>query len=197
MARLFIAIIQMRKRLFYIVNGITLYRLLAVPKLLHVIAKKRIDTFKWLLGISFLTDAIDGFLARRYKVTSEFGSRLDSIADDATIAAAIIGVVVFFPHFVKDQRTMVSIMLTLYLGQMVMSMAKYGKISSFHTLSAKVAAVLQGSFLVASFFRHRPVKGLFYASAIATIIDLLEETAMVAMLPKWKADVKGVWAVKS
>lgn len=187
----------MRKRLFYIVNGITLYRILAVPVLLRVIARKRMDTFKWLLGISFLSDAVDGYLARRYKVTTKTGSQLDSVGDDLTVGVAIVGVFVFFPHFVKDQRALVSVLLALYLGQMAFSLAKYGKISSFHTLSAKMAAVLQGLFLVASFFKHKPVLPLFYASALATIIDLMEEIVMVIALREWKSDVKGVWELES
>ena len=70
----------MHRTAYYIVNAITLYRLLAAFVLLYFILAERMDVFKWLLAISFFTDALDGVLARTLKVVSVTGSRLDSIA---------------------------------------------------------------------------------------------------------------------
>ena len=67
------------------VNSITLYRLLASLLLLYFIVINDLFTFKWLLLVSFFTDAIDGFLARKFKVTTVMGSKFDSIADDLTV----------------------------------------------------------------------------------------------------------------
>ncbi len=72
----------MNKRIYYIVNGITFYRTLTAPLLVFLIIYKQMDWFKWLLTLSFLTDAIDGFLARKFKVTSIAGAKLDSIGDE-------------------------------------------------------------------------------------------------------------------
>jgi cardiolipin synthase len=80
----------MHKRSYYMVNGITLYRLMAAPLLVLLVINNRFDLFKWLLAISFFTDALDGYLARRYHVISIAGSKLDSIADDLTIVTGII-----------------------------------------------------------------------------------------------------------
>jgi CDP-diacylglycerol--glycerol-3-phosphate 3-phosphatidyltransferase len=55
------------------VNATTLYRLIAAPFLLLLIINHNLEVFRWLLGLSFFTDAIDGYLARKYKVTSAFG----------------------------------------------------------------------------------------------------------------------------
>jgi len=59
------------------VNAITLYRLLAVSVLLTLLFNHQLILFKCLLVVSFLTDAIDAYLARKNKVTSMFGSVLD------------------------------------------------------------------------------------------------------------------------
>jgi phosphatidylglycerophosphate synthase len=187
----------MLKSSYYIVNLITRYRIAAAPVLIFLIFTHQADLFKWLLAVSFLTDAVDGYLARKYKVTSRFGSRLDSIGDDLTIAAAIIGLFVFKPGFIRSEIVLVIILLALFILQNIFAYARYGKQTSFHTYVAKVAAVLQGFFMLSVFFLPDPVVILFYAAAFVTIIDLIEEVIIISLLPKWEADVKGLfWVLK-
>ncbi len=187
----------MHKLSYYIVNAITVYRLLASIMLLYFIYTGKTDLFKWFLAVSFFTDLIDGFLARRYKVTSVWGARLDSIADDLTVLMAIIGVLILKPEFIIQQSVWIIILLTLYLLQIAVALLRYGKISSFHTYAAKCAALFQGVFLILLFFLSEPPLFLFYIAAILTIIDLIEEIALVLILPKWQADVKGLyWVLK-
>lgn len=185
----------MRKPGYYIINGITMYRLLVAPVLVFLIFNNNINLFKWMLAISFFTDLIDGVLARKFRITSVFGSKLDSLADDLTIVAAIIGVFVFKPQFINDNRAIFIILFTLFLFQTVFALIKYRKISSFHTYLAKVAAILQGTFLVLMFFFHEPLYFLFYAAAIVTALDLIEEIILVIIIPKWEANVKGLYWV--
>lgn len=187
----------MHKRSFYIINSITVYRLAVSPLLIFLAIAHREDLFKWLLPISFFTDAIDGFLSRRYKVTSIFGSRLDSIADDLTITAAIIGILLLKPGFVSQQLLLISVLLGLFILQTVLALVRYKKISSFHTYLAKIAAVMQGTFLVLMFFLAKPPLLLFYIAAVITILDLIEEILLVFVLPHWETNVKGLyWVIK-
>ena len=185
----------MHKRNYYLVNGITLYRVIAAPFLVFLIIDHRLDWFKWLLAISFFTDSIDGYLARRYKVVSVFGSRMDSIGDDLTIAAAVAGVIVLKPEFLKHEIIFLIILIALFTIQTILALIRYGKISSFHTYAAKLSAILQGVFLLLLFFLPEPVYVLFYITAIFTIFDLLEEIILVLLLPQWETNVKGLWWV--
>src|SRR5689334_540985 len=114
-----------------IVNSITLYRLIASFALLYFIIQNNLTVFKWLLVVSFFTDAIDGFLARKFKVTSILGSKFDSIADDLTILMAIIGVFEFKPGFISHENILVFTLLGLYLVQTALALIKYKKITSF------------------------------------------------------------------
>ncbi|HET9053719.1 MAG TPA: CDP-alcohol phosphatidyltransferase family protein, partial [Cyclobacteriaceae bacterium] len=45
---------------YYIVNAITMYRLVSAPLLLVLAGMGQHEWFKWLIAFSFLTDAIDG-----------------------------------------------------------------------------------------------------------------------------------------
>jgi phosphatidylglycerophosphate synthase len=171
-----------------------MYRLIAAPVLLYWVIVGELDIFKWLLAVSFLTDAVDGYLARRFRVTSVQGSKLDSVADDLTVVVAIIGLILLRPEFIREQYAVIIPLLVLYGLQTTLALVRYGKISSFHTYLAKGAAVLQGIFLVLSFFAE-PIVPLFYAVALLTAIDLLEEMVLVVLLPRWQANVKGLYWV--
>lgn len=183
----------MSKPAYYIVNGITIYRILAVFALIVLIIQHQWHVFRWVLLLSFLTDAIDGFLARRYGVISKAGAVLDSIGDDLTVAVAIMGLLVFDTSFFRRQLVIIIILASLYVIQTVAALVRYGKLTSFHTWLAKIAAVSQGVFLVGVFFMAEFPLLLFYITAACTGLDLIEETAMVFLLRNWKPDIKGIF----
>lgn len=185
----------MARKSFYVINVITFYRLLITPILIILIFSNQQKTFALMLALSFFTDLIDGYLARKFKVTSIFGSRLDSIADDLTFLSAIIAAFVFKFSFIIENLLLVGILLTLYLAQTIFALVKYHKISSFHTYLAKMAAIFQGIFLMLLFYLEKPPYIFFYIASIFTILDLLEEIILVCMLPNWKANVKGIYWV--
>ena len=182
---------------YYVINGITLYRIIAAPFLLILLFTSQYEIFKWLLGISFFTDLIDGFLARKYKVTGILGTKLDSIGDDLTVLVAMIGLFVIKPEFIKQEIVIFIILFSLFLIQIIYAFIRYGKMTNFHTYFAKTAALLQGVFLLLVFFTDDPIKPLFYAAAIVTMLELIEETILIMVLLEWKANVKGLyWVVK-
>lgn len=180
-----------------LVNTITFFRVAVFPLFILVLALHRMDVFKWLLLVSFLTDALDGFLARKLKSHSILGSRLDSIGDDLTVLAGLLGMFVFRLEFLKAEWIPIALVFGVFLIQLCFALFKYQKTTSFHTIGAKTAAILQGVFLCSLFFFDEPMYWLFYAALIVTALELLEEIVMVTILPKWKSDVLGIyWALK-
>ena len=156
------------------------------------------EIFRWLLAFSFFTDAIDGFLARKYKTVSRFGARLDSIGDDLTVVVGLIGLITVQKDFVLDHLYLLIILFCLFAVQAFLAIRKYGKTTSFHTYLAKTAAVVQGVFLILSFFFPEPLYLLFYLAVGITMIELVEEIILVLILPHWKINVKGIyWVMKS
>jgi CDP-diacylglycerol--glycerol-3-phosphate 3-phosphatidyltransferase len=187
----------MKKGSYYMVNGITLYRIVTAPLLLALIIFKEPEVFKWLLACSFFTDAIDGYLARRYKVTSLLGAKLDSIGDDLTVFVGLIGIIAFKPEFFRKELVFIIALLILFFIQVTSALIRYGKITTFHTYAAKVAAVTQGTFLILIFFLPEPLYFLFYLAVFITAYDLIEEIILVYLLPRWEANVKGLyWVMK-
>ncbi len=187
----------MNKRVYNLVNGITAYRIIAMPLLVFLVFNKQMDWFKWLLALSFFTDAIDGYLARRFKVVSIAGARLDSIGDDLTVIAGIIGMIVFKPAFFNQQSFLLILLLALFGLHTIFAFIKFKKMTSFHTYAAKAAAVLQGIFLILLFFLPNPLYNLFYIAMVVTAVELIEEIIMILLLPRRQSDVKGLyWIMK-
>lgn len=187
----------MQKKSYYIINGITLYRLIAAPFLLFLILTRQSDLFKWLLALSFFTDAIDGYLARKYKVVSVMGAKLDSLGDDLTVIVGVIGLFVLKPDFIKTELMWLVAIFILFVIQVVSAFTRYGAVTSFHTYLAKLAAIIQGFFLILAFFMPEPLRVLFYIAVAITALDLVEEIILTFLLPKWQANVKGIyWVLK-
>lgn len=176
-----------------LVNFITFFRVVAFPAFIILLVWQRLDVFKWLLLICFLTDAVDGFLSRKLKANSILGARLDSIGDDLTVLAGLLGMFVFRWEFLKTHWVPIAVVLVIFLIQTLYALFKYQKTTSFHTLGAKTAAILQGIFLCSLFFFDEPVDWLFYTALAVTAVELVEEIIMVTILPKWKSDVLGIY----
>lgn len=185
----------MHKGAYYIINAITVYRLLAAVLLLYFIVTARNDLYKWFLAFSFFTDLIDGWLARKYKVVSVFGAKLDSMADDLTFLMAAIGIFVFKPAFIRHEIFPIAVLLILYLLQVAIALSRYGRVSSFHTYLAKFATLLQGTFFILLFFLPTWPVWLFHVAVVITLLDLIEEIILVVILPEWQPDVKGLYWV--
>lgn len=79
-------------------NLITVGRLFLVPLVIAMIVNARWDFAFILFVVAGLSDAVDGFLAKRCGMASELGAWLDPIADKALIVSiyitlAVVGVV--------------------------------------------------------------------------------------------------------
>lgn len=175
---------------FNIADWFSFYRVTAIPLLLPLIWFGERELFTWFLLISYSTDAIDGYLARKLKITSARGSQLDSIGDQLTFAVGLIGLVVFETAFIKANILLILIVFVPYLLQMVVAFIKYGKATSFHTYLAKTSAVVQGVFILWLLF-FGPVYWLFYFMIVLGLLETLEEITLIFMYDTWVEDVKG------
>jgi phosphatidylglycerophosphate synthase len=125
-------------------NIISSARLCATGFLLALVLLHRVETFKWLLLACLLSDIVDGLIARAFHLTSKLGAFLDSLADVATMSLAVLGVLVFQRVFVVQHSTGLLLIVGSYVAEIVASLWRYGRVSSFHTVLARVAAFMAG-----------------------------------------------------
>ncbi len=81
--------------LHWLPNALTIGRIIFIPVLVWAILNKDIYSIALPLAItifigSMLTDFLDGYFARKWQVTSDFGRMLDPIADKLLVAAGLI-----------------------------------------------------------------------------------------------------------
>ncbi len=181
---------------FNIADWFSFYRIAAAPFLLILLWLHNREFFTWMLLISYSTDMIDGYLARKYKITSPRGSQLDSMGDQITFIIGLIGLFLFEFDFIKENYLLILIALIPYIVQMLIAFKKYGKATSFHTYLAKLSAFVQAFFILYSLF-FEPNYFLFYFMIILGFIETIEEIILIAMYDKWISDIKGIyWALK-
>jgi CDP-diacylglycerol--glycerol-3-phosphate 3-phosphatidyltransferase len=97
----------------------------------------------------------------------------------------------------RKELALVAVQVLLFITQICFALIRYRKITSFHTYLAKFVTIFQGIFLVLFYWLPEPVYALFYGVSTLTILDLLEETLLVLIIPRWEKDVKGLyWVIK-
>ncbi|EDP70435.1 probable phosphatidylglycerophosphate synthase [Flavobacteriales bacterium ALC-1] len=181
---------------FNIADWFSFYRIFAAPFLLTLIWFDQRVIFTWVLLLSYSTDAIDGYLARKLKITSPRGSQLDSFGDQITLIVGLIGLFYFEAEFIKTNLILILIAFVPYIIQMVIAYWKYGKATAFHTYLAKLSAVVQSAFILWSLF-ITPDYTLFYIMIAVGLIETFEEITLIFMYDNWASDVKGVfWAYR-
>ena len=179
-----------------IADWFSFYRILAFPVLAVLLFMGERQWFTWFLLVSYSTDAIDGFLARRLNLSSARGAQLDSIGDQLTLVIGLLGLLIFENEFIRTNLLLIAIAFVPYLVQMAIAFKKYGKATAFHTYLAKVSAVLQAVFILWTLF-YGPVYWLFYLMIVIGILETLEEITLIFMYGRWVEDVKGIyWALK-
>lgn len=177
---------------YNLVDWLSFYRVAITPFLLLLIFFDLRLLFAWGLTLSYTTDALDGYLARKLNITSSRGAQLDSLGDQLTFVIGVIGLFFFEFNFMLDNLWLILLALTPYVAQVLIAFKKYGKTTAFHTYLAKLSAITQAVFILWLLFSG-PVYWLFYFMIIIGIIETLEEIILIFLFDNWVSDVKGLY----
>jgi len=71
-------------------NGITIFRILAVIPLVWLLMLDRYPAALWLAFVAGLSDALDGYLAKRFGWVSRIGGILDPLADKFLLVCCVV-----------------------------------------------------------------------------------------------------------
>jgi len=71
-------------------NIITLGRILLVPIIIWAIASSQMEVAFAVFVVAGVSDGVDGFLAKRFHMTSELGALIDPLADKALIVSIYV-----------------------------------------------------------------------------------------------------------
>lgn len=178
-------------------NLISLYRLLVFPVIFFMAFTGRENWFVILLCISLFSDAIDGSIARYFKLQTHFGAALDNLADIFTYAMAILGLFVFKWAEIEPHAWILFLFLGIFVLSYIISFARFGKIPGLHLYSAVSAGYAQSIFFFILFvFGFYP--WILYLVSVWGIIAYTEKIIVLFKLDDIKIGVKGLyWLMKN
>ena len=186
-----------KENLYTVPNILSFYRLISFPVVLYFIIDNNERVFVILLIINLISDFLDGFIARKFNMQTDFGAKLDSLADDATYLLAFIGLFVFKLDEFVPYKVSALLFLVSYLASILVSLLKFRKMPSLHLYSSKLGAVLQGAFFFVLF-----IFGFFtlfyYIVVISGIASFSEQVIILLLSPEMRSDSKGLyWVLKN
>ncbi len=122
-------------------NALSLLRIALAAALLPAALLHRRGLFLVLLAGALLTDALDGFLARHFGVTSDLGRLLDSLGDYVLVLTLIPGLVMLWPALMRREAAWLALAAAAYFAPVAWSLLRYRRIPGFHTWASKALAV--------------------------------------------------------
>ncbi len=175
-------------------NALSFYRLMAFPVILYLALAGYEQAFAVMIVINLLTDVLDGLLARWLKQVSEFGARLDSIADIGTYFLVFLGIWVFKRQDFAPHAFSFLLFIGLLFAALALSMIKFGRFPSLHLYSWKIGGYIQGTFfgVLFAFGFYTP---FYYVMIIWGILAFIEHIAIQLIIPRMRSNVKGLYWV--
>lgn len=133
----------------YIPNILTVSRFILIPFIVMSLLHENYILSIMLLSISGLTDILDGLIARKCNIISNFGKLIDPLADKATQVSILVTLVfqniiplwILVVIFVKEML-MISGASFLYGKELVVSSRWYGKLSTIMIYLSMVSSFL-------------------------------------------------------
>ena len=150
-------------------NKLTMFRVILIPFFIVFLLVPGIPAGKWIALAIFivasLTDLLDGKIARKYNLVTNFGKFMDPLADKLLVCAALI-------CLIELQR--------IPSWMVVVIMAREFTISGFRLVAAD-----NGVVIAASYFGK--FKTTFQMIAVCLLIADIEALQMVTMVIVWIA----------
>jgi len=178
----------MSARNFNIPNSISTLRIISVPLLLLLAFKGARTAFTFVLAASLVMDILDGFLARRLNQQTRLGAQLDSWGDLLTVVAYCIAAFWLRPLALRHNAIYVEVAAAAYVCPILFGFMKFGRLTSYHTRLATVAAYLMGVAVIAFFagWSELPLR----LACVVLLASQIEEIAITATLASWHANVR-------
>jgi cardiolipin synthase len=158
-------------------NLVTLARLLAVPLVVWLILAGEYGATFWMFVAASVSDAIDGYVAKRFDQRSELGALLDPIADKTLIVSTFVtlGIAGHLPNWLV---IMVVFRDLLIIGGFLLAAALTQPINWRPLFVSKLNTALQLILLAAllaqlafGFDAHGAVAALTYLVGVTTILS--------------------------
>lgn len=183
-----------RHPLLSLANQLTCFRFVNAPILLWLAWHGYGIAFLLLLAVSFLTDVLDGVVARWAGEVSQFGAKLDSWADMVNYCTIALASWWLWPEVVIREAFFVALIISSYLLPPLIGIIKFGKFTSYHTWAVKLAAASVGLSLYVLFLGGPSWP--FRFSTFLCVVAAIEEISITLITSELYSNVSSFWDVK-
>ena len=147
--------------------------------------------FLALFGAALVTDALDGFLARRLGAESDLGRRLDSWGDYAMTAAVVAAIWRLWPEVVQQEWPWFVTTLVGCFAIVAYGLVRWRRVLGFHTWLAKAMAMILPAGVVVLLAGWSAVP--FHAAVILQVLCGVEEMVIAFLLPGFSGHIPSFW----
>jgi len=181
----------MRTLYKYIPNLLSGFRIIAAPFLLIIAWQDRPNLFLAILAVSLLSDAIDGFIARKFMVTSKTGTMLDSWGDFVTYVTVAVCAWRLWPEILQQEALFVVTGIAFFILPVIAGSIKFKKLPCYHTWAAKIQAVMMCIAIFILFITG--IAWPFQCAVIFQCFVSIEEMAITIWLKEQRYNIPSFW----
>jgi len=172
-------------------NALSTFRLVAAPVLLILAWYDQEWAFLILFVLALCTDAMDGYLARKWHQTSKLGNFLDSLGDFVIYVALVPSAWWLWPEIIEREAVYVGLAVTALLLPAAVGLLKYRRVPCYHTLGAKCVGLLMSIAALLLFAWDYPWP--FRIGVVILLLASCEEILITLVLPRNTGNVLSLW----
>lgn len=163
---------RLRQNNLTIPNAMSLFRIVVIPFFAYFFLTNNLPAAVLALALSGLSDALDGFVARRFNQITELGKMLDPFADKLTQGTVAVCIAIRYPAIcpllfllvVKELVMLCGAVFLLRRGRKPCASKWYGKVSTtLFYVSIALIVVMDG-------FMQVPAETFTLVSNIALVV---------------------------
>lgn len=155
-------------------NRLTAVRFLAIPVMWVCALRGHLTCIGIGLMIGFVTDLLDGAVARKFNQTSKFGSKFDSITDQILQISALFWILLLMPEIISENYFISLFALTIYITSLLVGIVKFKRLANLHLYLSKAGGLFLYIFLIHAFMVGEYSELLFMLAGILFILSSAE-----------------------
>ena len=172
-------------------NLLSSFRIIVAPFIFVTAWQDQPNLFLVILAVALLSDAVDGFVARRFKVTSKTGTKLDSWGDFITYITVALCAWRLWPEILHREAFFVMTGIVLFVLPVIAGYIKFKRLLCYHTWAAKIQAVLMCISIYILFITG--IACPFQCAVILQCFVSIEEIAITLWLTEQRYNIPSFW----
>ena len=178
-------------RLLSACNVVTSLRIVGTPAIVLFALNDNPLGAGIVVAMLVFTEWLDGFLARALHQESEFGARLDTVADAAFYLSLLVALLIFSPDAIRREAVWIAGAIGSYAGSWLAALIKFRSLPSYHTWLAKGAWLVVGAGTVSLVANWGAWP--FRIAMVCVLLANVEAMLITFVLPAPRVNVPSIW----